>query len=191
MGPFHHTLLRRKHNTESYLLISHPCMYDWGSVTIHSHHAEGNCSFISVSILTAWVLTAIWTRPSIYFKAQNYQMRKTQTISGQPRVSLGNLCGVLVTMATREGWHTVISVLQENSPTLPVNKVHKSTNRSQGQVTEDEAVVLHGSSSLLIVLRYKSFKFLWAIMQIHHGNISLKLTFLFEYFSQKRNQKSP
>lgn len=28
MGPFHHNLLRRKHNTESYLLISHPCMYD-------------------------------------------------------------------------------------------------------------------------------------------------------------------
>lgn len=37
------------------------------------------------------------------------------------------------------GWHTAISVVRENSPTLPVNKVHKSTNQSQGQVTGDEA----------------------------------------------------
>lgn len=85
----------------------------------------------SVSILTAWVQTTIWTRPFIYFRAQHYWTSKTQTISGHPRVSLGNLCGVLVTTETREGWHTVISVLQENSPTPPVNKVHKSTKQNK------------------------------------------------------------
>jgi len=155
-GPLSPYPSQRRHVTESYLLTSHPCTYDWGWITIHSHHAEDIYSVISISVLITWVWTVMWTRPFIYFRAQNYQTRKMQTISGQPRVSLGNLCHVLITMETREGWHAVISVLQENSPTPPVNKVHKSTNQSQGQVTEDEAVVLHGSSSLLPALRCKS-----------------------------------
>lgn len=80
------------------------------------------------------------------------------TVSGHPGVSLGNLCSVPVTTETREGWHTVISVLQENSPTPPVNKVHKSTKQNQGQVTEDEAVMLHGSPSLLINTKVQVFQ---------------------------------